>query len=164
MGSIDFAEAAAGSGIVADELDQAIVRALSRDGRRPYGEIARALGVPEATVRYRVRRMRDAGALRILAVLDPVVAGQRAAQVQIRTSGSVSAVAALLAAIDSIEYVVITSGAADILCEIVVPGDRELLKVIEQIREVPGVIGTESLVYLHIEKVAFGSQLSSAAE
>ncbi|MBN2335192.1 Lrp/AsnC family transcriptional regulator [Candidatus Bathyarchaeota archaeon] len=40
-----------------DRLDLQILRSLSRDGRKPFKEIARELDVSDATIRKRVRRM-----------------------------------------------------------------------------------------------------------
>jgi Lrp/AsnC family transcriptional regulator for asnA, asnC and gidA len=44
-----------------DELDRKIMDMLLHDPRLPSTQIARQLSVPEATVRYRIRRMRDQG-------------------------------------------------------------------------------------------------------
>src|ERR1700761_8598078 len=54
-----------------DEVDQEIVRQLQQDGRRSYREMARTLGVSEGTVRWRVKRLQDTGALRVAAIADP---------------------------------------------------------------------------------------------
>src|SRR5688500_1624212 len=54
-----------------DELDRRIITMLRADGRRSNREIARTLGVPEATVRYRVRRLTEGGVLKITASVDP---------------------------------------------------------------------------------------------
>src|SRR5690348_3185078 len=54
-----------------DEVDQEIVRQLQQDGRRSYREMARSIGVSEGTVRWRVRRLQETGALRIAAIADP---------------------------------------------------------------------------------------------
>lgn len=151
------AEFSLSRGPVLDDLDDAIVAALARDGRRPYGHIARELGVAEATVRYRVTRLRESGLLRILAVTDPVAAGKRIAQVHVRVSGSVRDVASRIAAAPEVEFVVITSGSADIICEVIARDDMHLLEVMEFIRALEGVAATESLIYLHMEKVGFGS-------
>jgi Lrp/AsnC family transcriptional regulator for asnA, asnC and gidA len=51
-----------------DRLDQQIISALEDDGRRPYRDIARDLGVAEATVRSRVGRLLGSGSIRITAV------------------------------------------------------------------------------------------------
>ena len=55
-----------GAAFQLDELYNAIVDKLQQDGRRSFRAIARSVGVSEGTVRTRVRRIEDAGALRIL--------------------------------------------------------------------------------------------------
>lgn len=44
-----------------DDLDLQIMNALRRDGRMPSAQIAREVGYPEGTVRYRINRMRSKG-------------------------------------------------------------------------------------------------------
>jgi Lrp/AsnC family transcriptional regulator, regulator for asnA, asnC and gidA len=53
-----------------DETNLAIVRRLW-DGRKPYAEIAEELGVTTNTVRNRVNRMMEDGALQIIGLVDP---------------------------------------------------------------------------------------------
>ena len=55
-----------------DDLNQQIIRLLQDDGRAAYDVIGQQLGVSGGTVRNRVARMREAGMLRIVAVVDPV--------------------------------------------------------------------------------------------
>ena len=55
-----------------DDLNQKIIRLLQDDGRATYDVIGQELGVSGGTVRNRVARMREAGMLRIVAVVDPV--------------------------------------------------------------------------------------------
>ena len=55
-----------------DDLNRQIVRLLQEDGRAAYDVIGQKLGVSGGTVRHRVARMREAGMLRIVAVVDPV--------------------------------------------------------------------------------------------
>jgi len=60
-----------------DETDRAIIRLLQHDGRLPYREIARQLGVAEGTVRLRANRLTRSGALTIVAIADPFRLGYR---------------------------------------------------------------------------------------
>jgi Lrp/AsnC family transcriptional regulator for asnA, asnC and gidA len=53
-----------------DDTDLAIIRELT-DGRVPFKEVGRRLGLAEATVRNRVRRLREAGVLDISGRVDP---------------------------------------------------------------------------------------------
>ena len=41
-----------------------IIEELQRDGRRPYGAIARTVGLSEAAVRQHVQRLRDTASWR----------------------------------------------------------------------------------------------------
>lgn len=58
-----------------DDVDRKILQELQSDGRRAFRDIARQLGVSEATVRARVKRLRDARILQILGYVDPVALG-----------------------------------------------------------------------------------------
>lgn len=55
-----------------DELDRNIISELSKDGRVLYKEIAKKLEVSEGAVRYRMKRMKESGYLRIVGVVDPL--------------------------------------------------------------------------------------------
>lgn len=55
-----------------DENNLAIIKHL-RDGRRSYKIIADELGVTENTIRSRVNKMRQEGALDIVGMLDPEI-------------------------------------------------------------------------------------------
>ena len=58
----------------------------------------------------------------------------------------------LLAAIDEIDYVVLTAGSFDLLCEVVCEDDDHLLEVLGRVRSVPCVTSTETFVYLKLRK------------
>ena len=58
-----------------DAIDQGIIALLRSDGRMPYRAIARELGVTEATVRTRVRRLEESNTMRVVAVTDIQAAG-----------------------------------------------------------------------------------------
>jgi Lrp/AsnC family transcriptional regulator for asnA, asnC and gidA len=134
-----------------------IIRELQADGRRPYTSIARAVGLSEAAVRSRVQRLLDAGVMQIVAVTDPLRVGlHRQAMVGVKADGDVRDVARRLAASPEIDYVVITSGAYDVLVELTARDDEHLLEVINaQIRQVDGVREAEVFVYLRLEKQTY---------
>jgi Lrp/AsnC family transcriptional regulator for asnA, asnC and gidA len=58
-----------------DPIDAKIVRALQLDGRQRNTEIARALGLAEATVRKRVERLLREQVFQIAAWVDPLKVG-----------------------------------------------------------------------------------------
>jgi Lrp/AsnC family transcriptional regulator for asnA, asnC and gidA len=140
-----------------DDVSLQIIKELQEDGRRPYTTIAKSVGLSEAAVRQRVQRLLDAGVMQIVAVTDPLRVGlHRQAMVGIRVDGDVREVARVLAASDEIEYVVICSGAFDVLVELTVRDDEHLLETINgQIRSIPGVQTIETFVYLRLEKQTY---------
>jgi Lrp/AsnC family transcriptional regulator for asnA, asnC and gidA len=58
-----------------DQTDHRIIALLRDDGRLPYRSIARELGLTEATVRARVRRLEESRTMRVVAVTDIEAAG-----------------------------------------------------------------------------------------
>ncbi|OBI71469.1 Lrp/AsnC family transcriptional regulator [Mycobacterium sp. E740] len=58
-----------------------------------------------------------------------------------------------MAAIESVDYVVPTAGSFDAIVDVVCAGDDDLLDLLNtQIRALPGVSATETLVYLKLVK------------
>jgi Lrp/AsnC family transcriptional regulator for asnA, asnC and gidA len=71
----------------------------------------------------------------------------------IRVEGDSEVVADQLAAFGEIDYVVLTAGSFDVLVEVVCEDDDHLLDIInKRIRAIPGVVSTESFVYLKLRK------------
>ena len=58
-----------------EPLDRAIIGELTHDGRRPFLQIARNLGISEAQVRQRVRQITTSGVAEIIAIANPLGLG-----------------------------------------------------------------------------------------
>jgi Lrp/AsnC family transcriptional regulator for asnA, asnC and gidA len=145
------------SPVTLDAAAKAIIEQLQEDGRRPYTKIAEAVGLSEAAVRQRVQQMVDAGVLQIVAVTDPLTLGfHRMAMVGLRVDGDLRAVADALATVPEIDYVVVTAGSFDLLCEVVCEDDDALLSLVnDKIRGVAGVRETETFIYLKLAKQTY---------
>jgi Lrp/AsnC family transcriptional regulator for asnA, asnC and gidA len=137
-----------------DEMSKAIIEKLQADGRRSYAAIGKSVGLSEAAVRQRVARLIDSGVMQIVAVTDPMQMGfARQAMIGIRCQGDATKLAEKLAGIDAVDYVVLTAGTFDIIVETVCENDLELLDLLNtEIRALPGVVSTETLVYLKLVK------------
>jgi Lrp/AsnC family transcriptional regulator for asnA, asnC and gidA len=140
-----------------DDVSKAIIEQLQQDGRRSYASIGKEVGLSEAAVRQRVQRLIDGGVMQVVAVTDPLELGfARQAMIGIRVTGPVEPVAEAIAAIEEVDYVVFTAGAYDLLVEIVAETDEHLLSLISgSIRTVPGVAGTETFMYLKLQKQSY---------
>lgn len=143
-----------GAPVRLDELSKQIVEILQRDGRASYAAIAKQVGLSEAAVRARVQRLLDAGVMQIVAVTDPLQVGfTRQAMIGVRVAGELGPAAEAASALDQVAYVVTTAGSFDLLCEVVCEDDEELLHLVgSAIRALPGVISTETFVYLKLNK------------
>jgi Lrp/AsnC family transcriptional regulator for asnA, asnC and gidA len=150
-------ERASRSGPVAlDSVSRHIIDQLQADGRRSYAAIGKAVGLSEAAVRQRVQRLLEQGVMQIVAVTDPMSLGfKRQAMIGVRCNGDLQRVADLLAGMDAIDYVVITAGSFDLLVEVVCEDDDQLLGILGQIRSLPSVTTTETLVYLKLRKQTY---------
>jgi Lrp/AsnC family transcriptional regulator, regulator for asnA, asnC and gidA len=143
--------------LVLDEVDKRIIEQLQQDGRRPYTQIAPAVGLSEAAVRQRVQRLIDSGVMQIVGVTDPKMVGYgRQAMIGLSVDGDTRKVADAVAALDEVVYVVLTAGSLDLLVEVVVEDDERLLDLLnKKIRTIEGVRETETFMYLRIHKETY---------
>jgi Lrp/AsnC family transcriptional regulator for asnA, asnC and gidA len=137
-----------------DAVSKAIIEQLQTDGRRSYAEIGKAVGLSEAAVRQRVQKLTESGVMQVVAVTDPMQLGfYRQAMIGIRVSGDTTLVAEALAALDAVDYVLLTAGSFDILAEVVCENDDDLIELLnKRIRALDGVQSTETFVYLKLIK------------
>ncbi|MDJ0349454.1 Lrp/AsnC family transcriptional regulator [Cryobacterium sp. PH29-G1] len=137
-----------------DDVSKKIIEQLQADGRRSYAEIGKAVGLSEAAVRQRVQKLTESGVMQVVAVTDPMQLGFfRQAMIGIRASSDTRVLAEQLAAIDAVDYLVLTAGSFDILAEVVCEDDDELLELLNaKIRNLDGVLSTETFVYLKLHK------------
>src|SRR6187399_1832114 len=109
------------TGTQLDSTDRAIIEQLQRDGRTPYTRLGAAIGLSEAAVRQRVQRLIDTGVMQVVAVTNPLSIGyRRMAMIGVRTEGPSDGIAATLQAMPDIDYLVVTAGSFDLMCEVVV--------------------------------------------
>lgn len=141
---------------VLDQIDRAIIEQLQRDGRVPYTRLGAAVGLSEAAARHRVQRLIDAGVMQVVAVTNPLSIGyRRMAMIGVRTEGPSDEIADALQLMPDIDYLVVTAGSFDLMCEVVVGDDSDLLDLTNRIRRVPGVVSTETFIYLDLVKQTF---------
>jgi Lrp/AsnC family transcriptional regulator, regulator for asnA, asnC and gidA len=140
-----------------DDVSKQLVEELQHDGRRSYADLAKSVGLSEAAVRQRVRRLLDDGVMQIVAVTDPATVGfSRQAMVGIKAEGDLRGIARKLSALPELEYVVLCAGSFDILVELVCEDDERLLSLLdESIRSIEGVRETETFIYLRLVKQTY---------
>lgn len=104
-------------------------------------------------MRARYGRLCDQSILLVTGVTNPLGLGFEAqAMVGVRTTGPPEVVADEISRWDEADYVVVTAGRFDLLVEVVCPDRHAFLDVTNRIRQLPGVVSTESFLYLELWK------------
>lgn len=140
-----------------DAIDLAIIAELQADGRRPFTEIARALGLSEATVRQRMRRLERRGVLQVVAVIAPLRLGLRRVLIGIRVRGhTLAEVEQRLRVLPEVDYAAITTGSYDLILMAACADEESLAELVtERIRAVPGVDSLDVITILRETKDAY---------
>lgn len=139
-------------------LDQRIAAVMQLGGRITWREIGNVLGVSESTVARRARAMLATGVVRTTALIEPLRCGLgRPVFVQLVCSPVRTArVADELAQRSDARLVVIATGSADIVAELIVGSRDELARVlVDEIGVIPGVVQTATQKVLRTFKIAF---------
>ncbi|GAB7191227.1 Lrp/AsnC family transcriptional regulator [Kineococcus sp. NUM-3379] len=140
-----------------DAVDRELIAHLQEDGRKSYAALAKAVGLSEAAVRQRVQRLLEGGVMQVVAVTDPMTVNLlRQTMIGIRVDGDTRTVAARLAELPEVDYVVLCAGSFDIICELTCRDDEELLVLLNtHVRVIPGVRSTETFIYLELVKQTY---------
>jgi len=99
------------------ELNWKIIALLQEDGRMPFSTIATKLGVSEGTVRNRVNQLRDDNVMEISASVLPQAFGfnwNSVVFIKLNAGADIEKVAARLAKISEVYYVVHMTGQHDL--------------------------------------------------
>lgn len=134
-----------------DDLDRSILGYLGSDARVSVATLARRLKVARSTIQARLERLETTGVI----AGYTVKLGEAARQARIRATVLLTIepraqanVLSRLKAIPEVERVHTTSGRVDFLLQVAAPSTTVLDGVLDQIGEMTGVKGSESLIHL----------------
>lgn len=138
-----------------DQVDCKIIELLQKDGRIPNTDIAKQVGLSEATVRSRLNRLISEEYIQIVAVSNPIKLGyELVGTIRIHVDiGKMDRVLAELEELKSLWFIVCTTGGTDIVTEFVVKSMDDLNELIfENINKINGVQRTETNIFLKYVK------------
>jgi Lrp/AsnC family transcriptional regulator for asnA, asnC and gidA len=141
-----------------DEIDHQIISILQQDGRVPFAQIAEELKVSAGMIRVRYNRLVEMGVLRVVAITNPLRMGyQTMALIGIKADGNhLLDIADQISALDEVIYLIVVSGAYDIIAEIVCRDQKHLLQFLtERLYKIEGVRESESFMHLKIVKEVY---------
>jgi Lrp/AsnC family transcriptional regulator, regulator for asnA, asnC and gidA len=125
-----------------DAIDRQIVSLLQQDGRTSNVEIARHVGVSEATVRKRLDRLLDEGVMRITAVPDAAKVGfPTVTFVTLDVDlAALDRIADRLGRVPEVRAIYYTTGESDLLIEAWFDSSEQLLHFLtQQVSAIPGI-------------------------
>lgn len=129
-----------------DKLDLDIIRNLW-DGRRPYSEVAQAVGLTTNTVRNRVNRMLGEGNLQIISLVHPrAISGHSAAFICIKAiPRKISKIMEEISKLKGVVAASTVSGRFDIIAVVMFNEEHSYNKFLEEkLQRIPGILSTET--------------------
>jgi len=138
-----------------DETDQRVIAELRRDGRASLSELAERLGLSRATVRARMERLAargDIAGYTVLTRADVSAAPVRGLMmIGIEGKGG-EKIMARITGIAAVMAVHSTNGKWDLIVELATQTLQELDEVIHRIRNIEGVMTSETNLLLSTRK------------
>jgi len=138
-----------------DAVDCRMIELLQKDGRISHTEIAKSIGISEATVRTRLQRLIQAEYIQIVAVSNPLKLGYEVVGT-IRIHVDIKKMDKIIRELKSIKalwHIVQTTGGTGIDTEFVLKSLDELNRLIfDQINRIDGVLRTETTLFLNYIK------------
>lgn len=138
-----------------DITNQCLIALLQADGRLQHTDLARRLGIPEATVRRRMKRLLDERVIQIVAVPDPYRIGYDThAIVGLRVQpGKIGEVIAVLDPLPQIRYIGVTAGTYDVIIEALFENNDALRHFLtDTLGQIDGLQGTDTSYVLEVAK------------
>jgi DNA-binding Lrp family transcriptional regulator len=141
------------SSIDLDDIDRKLVGELILNGRAPYSALAPKVGLSQAAVRARVRRLLDDHVVTVSARVDPRSVGLGVfAFVFATVEGSAREVAGRVCQITEAVFVVCLTGRNGLLVEIRCHDNGHLIEVMDRFRTIEGIVDFNSLTALEYRK------------
>ncbi|KPL83187.1 hypothetical protein SE15_08010 [Thermanaerothrix daxensis] len=125
-----------------DLVDYQILRELQADARKPAAEIARKFNLNERTVRNRIERMVEAGAIRLTCIVDPAFFGYVITAdifLEVELEHEQAVITALLA-MPEVSYLAFGQGTQDLSIEVRFKNNEQLREFLRSVLpSIPGV-------------------------
>ncbi len=141
-----------------DKLDFAIITQLQDDGRKSYTDIARELDVSVGTIRNRITRMVDDGAVRFICRPDAHRVGFHTPaniKVSIRPPSLIEEAAKAIAEFPEVYYLALIAGEYDLDIDVMCRDQEHLADLVtHRLSQVQGIDATVTSVILRVYKLS----------
>jgi Lrp/AsnC family transcriptional regulator for asnA, asnC and gidA len=140
------------------DIDYKIIRLLQKNGRIPNTEIAKKLGVSEATVRNRLQTLIREEHIQILAIVNPIkLKSGMVGNIRIKAENKkLDQVGKALFNIDELWYISQLVGKEDFDAEYYVSSQGDFGRLIERIKGIDGIVDLETSMITRYVKYSGG--------
>jgi len=138
-----------------DEIDYKILDTLRRDARTPFTEVGRDLGISDATVHVRVKKMMDKGIIkRYTIVVDEEALGRKVRGFMLINvnPGSLEEAANQLVENERVSAVYEIHGPNDLIVKVEAGALDEMRELVLKVREIPNLATSELITVFKVWK------------
>ena len=149
------------NGYEIDQLDLKIIGFLQKNGRIAYSDIARSIDAPEATVRYRVKRLLDEEIISISAFLNAgKVKHETVAYIELEVDPSfLETRLKRLMSMEEISYIASVTGEFDVMLEYIYRDNIDLLTFLNSLKRDKSIKRLKSRTILKIHKAQYPAKV-----
>jgi transcriptional regulator, AsnC family len=132
-----------------DEVDMKLLKLLKDNARTPYSKLARELNISESAVRKRIARLVKAGIIKKMTI-EYELENEIKAVILVKTQPPIPVpeVSKNIKKIAGVDIVYEITGEYDIIAVIRASGVEMINRFIDEIRSIPGVVSTYTMVVL----------------
>ncbi len=140
------------------DIDYKIIRLLQKNGRIPNTEIAKTLGISEATVRNRLQALIRDEHIQILAIVNPIkLKSGMVGNIRIKAQNKkLEHVGKALFEIDELWYISQMVGRDDFDAEYYVSSQGDFGRLIERIKNIDGIVNVKTALITRYVKYSGG--------
>ncbi|HUR68901.1 MAG TPA: Lrp/AsnC family transcriptional regulator [Candidatus Thermoplasmatota archaeon] len=131
-----------------DELDKTLLRILKDNARESFVRMAEVLGTSEGTVRARLKKLQDEGAIKKFTIQTAGSNVKALIEIRIETNVNMASVSQQIQKWDGVERVWEVTGEHDIVVIVDVASTNELNDIVDRIRAFKEVQSTRSRLIL----------------
>ena len=134
-----------------DDADRRILEVLKEDARIPFVELAKKVGLSEATVRRRVRSLVSRGIIKKFTIELGLEEGAKAMTlVSVSSSKTTPEVAEALKKLKGVETVYEITGQYDVVAIVSGSNIAEINKYVDENRKIDGVEHTNTIIIMRV--------------
>lgn len=135
--------------MVLDELDLRLIHLLKENARMPYSRLAKELGISESAVRKRISKLVKSGVVKKMTI-EYDLKNEIKAVVLVKTQPPVPVpeISKNVKKIVGVDAVYEVTGEYDIVVILRAPGVEMINRFIDEVRSIPGVMSTYTMIVL----------------